>query len=285
MTDEFIGDLPRDFGRYRVLSKLGEGGMGAVYLALDQNLGRKVAIKTPFFEHETDDRTIKRFFREARAAATIQHPNICPVYDVGQCADRYFLSMAYIDGQSIDAWARTHREASPRTKLKIVQKLASGLQAAHDKGILHRDIKPGNVLVTQNDEPHLIDFGMARRMDRDETLLTVSGAIVGTPAYMAPEQINGSDPAHIGPAADIYGLGVIMYELLSGAVPFSGNLATMLGCIVANRPTPMRVHSPEVAPAITEICRKAMAKLPADRFNSAAEFGETIRNYIDEEGR
>ena len=283
MTEEFVGDLPKDFGRYRILSKLGEGGMGSVYLAIDENLQRKVAIKTPFFENETDERTIKRFFREARAAATIHHPNVCAVYDVGEFAGRYYLTMAYIEGRTISEWVREGNDVAknPRISLEIIEKLAGGLQAAHKMGILHRDIKPGNTLITNQNEPYLIDFGMARRMDRTETLLTVSGAIVGTPAYMAPEQINGSDPTKIGPAADIYSLGVIMYELLTGTIPFSGSMPTMLGSIVANRPTPIGVHSPGIDPRIEQICRKSMAKIPRDRFHSAAEFAAEIRKYLD----
>ena len=281
MTEELVDALPRNFGRYRILSKLGEGGMGAVYLALDEHLQRQVAIKTPFFEHEDDANTIKRFYREARAAATIQHPNVCAVYDVGEFAGRHYLTMTYIDGCSISDWIRTTPKTSDVMALEIVEKLASGLQAAHDKGILHRDIKSGNTLITADNEPYLIDFGMARRLDAKETLLTVTGAIVGTPAYMAPEQINGSDPDELGAAVDIYSLGVILYELLTHTIPFSGNLATILGSIIANRPTPIRVHLPKVDPRIESICRRAMAKNPDDRYESAAEFAWTIRKYLD----
>ncbi len=279
--DEGIDHPDVSFGRYRIISKLGEGGMGAVYLAEDEQLHRRVALKTPFFEIEDDALTIKRFLREAHAAATIQHPNVCPVYEVGQHEGRYYLTMAYVEGASLADWLRESAQVPVSTALGIVEKLAGGLQAAHDAGVLHRDLKPGNILIDRGGEPYLIDFGMARRLDRDETLLTVSGVVAGTPAYMAPEQINGHDE-QIGPATDIYSLGIILYELLSGSIPFTGNLATMLGSIVASRPTPLDQFRPDLDPRVELICRRAIAKSPADRFASAQAFAEAIRNYAEE---
>lgn len=279
--EEHIGDLPETFGRYKILSKLGEGGMGAVYLARDEQLHRRVALKTPFFEREDDENTIKRFLREARAAATIHHPNVCPVYDTGEYGGRYYLTMAYVEGCSLAEWIEQRDNVDADTALEIVEKLARGLQAAHDCGILHRDLKPGNILINAENEPFLIDFGMARRLDLDETILTVTGAIAGTPAYMAPEQISG-DGDDIGPATDIYSLGVILYELLTGSMPYSGSLATMLGSIVANNPVPLRSHCPDLDPSVEPICRRAMAKAPQDRYASAGEFADTIKIYLDD---
>ena len=273
-------DLAGSFGRYRIVSKLGEGGMGAVYLAEDTQLQRRVALKTPFFELEDDALTIKRFLREARSAATIHHPNVCPVYDVGQHAGRYFLTMAYVDGCSLAEWMRGSPPVPTAVALEIVEKLARGLQAAHEAGVLHRDLKPGNILIDREDEPYLIDFGMARRLDGDETLLTVTGVVVGTPAYMAPEQISGRDE-QIGPATDIYSLGAIFYELLAGSIPFSGNLATMLGSIVSNNPIPLRSFRADVDPRVERLCRRAMAKSPADRYASAEEFADALRDHLD----
>ena len=275
------GDLPESFGRYHIERKLGAGGMGAVYLAKDKQLDRHVALKTPFFEREDDENTVKRFMREAHAAATIRHPNVCPVYDVGEYEGRYFLTMAYVNGRSLAEWIQQADQTDVETKLEIVEKLARGIQAAHDRGILHRDLKPGNILINEEEEPFLIDFGMARRFDREETLLTVTGAIAGTPAYMAPEQISG-DGDQIGPATDIYSLGVILYEMLTGTMPFSGNLATMLGSIVANNPIPLRSYCPDLDPALESICHRAMAKEPGDRYASASEFADAIRNRASE---
>ncbi len=272
-------DRKMSFGRYRILSKLGEGGMGTVYLAEDEQLHRRVALKTPFFERANDPLTIKRFLREARAAATIQHPNVCPVYDVGEQEGRHFLTMAYVDGCSLADWMQRSSQVSVVEALEIVEKLADGLQAAHDAGVLHRDLKPGNILMDRRGEPYLIDFGMARRLDGDETLLTVTGVVAGTPAYMAPEQIGGDDE-QIGPATDIYSLGVILYELLASAVPFSGNLATMLGSIVASRPAPLARFRDGLDPQVEQLCRRAMAKSPQDRFPSARDFAAAIREYV-----
>jgi serine/threonine-protein kinase len=273
-------ELTGSFGRYRIISKLGEGGMGTVYLVEDTKLHRRIALKTPFFEFENEPLAIKRFLREARSAATIHHPNVCPVYDVGQHAGRYFLTMAHVDGCSLAEWMQLSPQVSVATAVEIVEKLARGLQAAHDAGVLHRDLKPGNILIDRNNEPYLIDFGMARRLDRDESLLTVTGVVVGTPAYMAPEQISGRDE-QIGPATDIYSLGAIFYELLAGSIPFTGNLATMLGSIVSNHPIPLCSFRADVDPHVERLCRRAMAKSPADRYPSARVFAEALRDYLD----
>ena len=270
-----IGDMPKEFGRYRILRKLGEGGMGAVFLALDTTLDRRVALKTPAFARQEDEQIIKRFLREAKAAATIHHPNVCPIFDFGEIDGRHYLTMAYVEGCELAEWVQLKNEIPTELALQIVKKIALGLQAAHDQGVVHRDLKPGNVMMNTENEPIIMDFGMVRLIDSDETILTPTGTMVGTPAYMAPEQIM-AERESIGPTTDIYSLGVIMYELLSGWPPFSGSLATMLGTIVSDPPPRLEAHAPDLDPRLNDLCLKALAKQQADRYQSGREMAEAI---------
>ncbi|MFM7151162.1 MAG: protein kinase domain-containing protein, partial [Gemmataceae bacterium] len=228
--------LPAVFGRYRVLQLLGGGGMGAVYLAEDTQLARQVALKIPLFEGKSASQRAERFLREAQAAAALHHPNICTVFDVGQIDGRPYLTMAYIEGRSLEEFIDPD-ELMPVTRaLDLAGKIALALAESHAKGIVHRDLKPANIMITQRGEPVVMDFGLAKRNDESdaqEARLTREGAILGTPSYMAPEQVNG-DLAKIGPATDIYALGVILFEMLTGQTPFQGSLTAILGQILAS---------------------------------------------------
>lgn len=254
--------------------------MGAVYLAEDTVLHRKVALKIPVFGNESDENAVKRFMREARAAATIQHPHVCAVHDVGQLEGRHYLTMTYVEGMPLSEWMHRQDQVAVEQSLQIVQKVALGLHAAHQAGVIHRDLKPSNILMDVEDEPFIIDFGMARRFDKQETVLTATGIIAGTPAYMSPEQIMGN-VEQIGPAVDIYALGVILYELLAGRLPFGGNVATMLGNVVSEAPAPLRTHAAHLPEALEPICAKALAKQPHDRYPHAAAFAATIAEYLE----
>ena len=273
--------LPAQIGSYHIMRKIGEGGMGTVYLGRD-DAGQQAAIKVPFHVQGGDEQTVKRFEREARSAQGIDHPHICPVFSSGYDGERYYLAMAFIEGDSLAQWLESGAEVTADQALDWVQKLAQALQAAHDAGIVHRDLKPGNIMLTPDGEPVLMDFGMARRFDDTESLLTPSGAIVGTPGYMAPEQITG-DAQSIGPTCDTYSLGVLMYELLTGWAPFSGNLATLLGSIVSEPPTPPTKHNPDLPPALESICLRALEKDPANRYQTVIELSQAIEDY--REGR
>src|SRR5436309_5797542 len=164
--------LPAQFGRYRILQRLGHGGMGAVYLAEDTQLDRRVALKVPHFTAEDSPQVRTRFFREARAAATLDHPNLCPVHDVGEIGGTPYLTMAYIEGQPLSASVRGGQPLPPREAAAIVRKLALALHEAHQKGVIHRDLKPGNVMMNQRGEPVVMDFGLARRFNKEEARLT-----------------------------------------------------------------------------------------------------------------
>ncbi|QEH32068.1 Serine/threonine-protein kinase PrkC [Aquisphaera giovannonii] len=263
------------FGRYQVVRTLGAGGMGSVYLATDTHLQRRVALKVPFLDGADREELLERFRREALAAAALDHPNLCQVYDVGEVDGSPFLTMAYVEGRPLsDAIGRA--EPIPvRQAAAVVRKLAVALQAAHDTGVVHRDLKPANVLMSRKKELVVVDFGLARRDGAGDVRLTKSGAVLGTPAYMAPEQVAGQAEA-IGPQTDIYALGVILYELLTGRLPFEGPVALVLGQIMVAQPAPPSALRPEVDARLESACLKAMAKKPEDRFSSMREFADAL---------
>ncbi|MCG8650512.1 MAG: serine/threonine protein kinase [Pirellulales bacterium] len=271
------GRLPAQFGRYRILEKLGEGGMGRVYLAEDTVLLRYVALKTPTISPtNSDDRMIRRFLREARAAATIHHPNVCPIFDVGQLDGRYFLTMAYIRGRTLAQWVESKDGVQPHEALRIIHQLSLGLHAAHEAGVIHRDVKPGNVMMIPTGEPVIIDFGTVRLLTGDQ--ITQSNTFAGTPAYAAPEQITGD--YECGPAVDVYSLGVILYELLTGRRPFEGSLTTMIAALVCDEPLVPASLSDELDPRLNELCMRALAKIPDQRYESPGAFAAAIDEYI-----
>lgn len=263
--------------RYEIVKLLGEGGMGAVFLANDKQLGRKVALKIPRIG--TGNETIlARFEREARAAATLEHPNICPVYDVGTHQGVPYLTMAYIEGRPLAEWLTPGKQAPENQAASLVRKLALILDEAHRRGIIHRDLKPSNVMINPRKELVIMDFGLARRVGADEARLTQDGSMLGTPSYMPPEQATG-DIDQMGPACDIYALGVILYELLAGRLPFVGTPIQVLYQVMMETPAPPSAHRPGVNRGLEAVCLKAMAKKPADRFASMAEFAAALDRY------
>jgi formylglycine-generating enzyme required for sulfatase activity/serine/threonine protein kinase len=271
------GPLPETFGRYRILRPLGAGGMGSVYLARDTQLDRLVALKVPHLGG--DDRpapdTLRRFFREARAAAALLHPNLCPIFDVSEIDGTPYLTMAYLEGRPLADLVRGKKRLSQRQATVMVRKLAMAMHEAHARGVIHRDLKPSNVMVNPRGEPIVMDFGLARRDETVEARLTKPGAVLGTPAYMAPEQIQG-EPDAVGPACDIYALGVIFYELLTGHLPFEGSVLTVLGRILTQAPPPPSKHRPDIEPQLEAICLRAMAKEADDRFASMGELAAAL---------
>lgn len=272
-------ELPNEFGRYRVEKVLGRGGMGCVYLAHDRQLDRSVALKTPRLEKCTTGRVVERFFREARAVAALNHPNICPIYDVGQHAGTPFIAMGYIEGRSLTDYMASGRRHPERQVAVVIRKIALALHEAHSKGILHRDLKPGNIMIDRRGEPIVMDFGLACRVgDGSQPRLTQEDTIIGTPAYMSPEQIDGRD--QIGPASDIYSLGVVLYELLTGQCPFTGTVVSVIGQVLHTEPKPVTELRPEISAELGEICRRAIAKAPRDRFASMAEFAKALGAFL-----
>jgi predicted Ser/Thr protein kinase len=275
--DDLFPRLPANFGRYVLRRLIGAGGMGSVYLAHDGQLDRDVAIKIPNAAYRTKFKD--RFLREARVAATFTHPNLCPVYDAGEIGEYCFLTMPYVEGRPLADFVRG-KPLPPKGVVALVRQLALAMQEAHDKGVVHRDLKPANIIITPKKQPVIMDFGLAVRTTATaDPRLTQEGMVMGTPSYMPPEQVNG-DVAAIGPASDVYALGVILYELLTGHVPFKGSYGALIGQIVSSRPEPPSRVRPELDRALDAVCLKALAKRPEDRFHSMAEFAAALDKVL-----
>jgi hypothetical protein len=266
--------------------------MGAVYLAHDTQLDRRVALKIPNISGPDSPVLLERFYREARAAATLNHPNLCPVHDVGQHQGIPYLTMAYLEGKPLSALLVNGQPLSQRQAAMLVRMLATALQEAHQRGVVHRDLKPANIMMTVRKQPVIMDFGLAQRGAVTERpirpagpavpgdiRLTQTGTLLGTPAYMAPEQIAG-DSAAMGPSCDIYSLGVILYELLAGRLPFQGNLEALIGQILLDDPPPPSQFRPDLDAGLEAICLKALAKKPADRYGTMSAFATALSDHV-----
>ena len=279
------------FGRYRIQRVLGTGGMGIVYLAQDTRLGRQVALKIPQFDSDGKLHLIERFRREARVMGLVQHRNLCPIIDVDEHDGRHYLTMAYIDGvplsqvlssrnpEASDATASAAASSFTASQIaEWIRKLALALDVAHRAGVVHRDLKPANVIIDQSGEPILMDFGLAWMAHETDSRVTLAGAIIGTPAYMSPEQA-ACEPDRVGASTDIYSLGVIMYELLAGCPIRTGGVTRVLYMLMNETPIrPSEIRS-GVDLQLEKICWKAIARCPADRFATALEFAEALSRY------
>lgn len=276
-ASEDAAAMLRRTGRYEPERLLGKGGMGAVWLAFDTLLKRRVAIKLPHFSHADGEvvQVRERFYREARAAASLRHPNICPVFDVGEVEGRCYLSMAYIEGRPLSRFIDAQHLQSQRNIVLTVRKIALGLQEAHAAGIVHRDLKPANILVDGRNEPVVMDFGLAAPLrgagiasPDSDVRQTLEGTVLGTPLYMSPEQAAGNIEM-TGPRSDLYSLGVIFYEMLTGRTPFSGRLIDLLPRIVSESPPPPSRFRADLDPRLEAICLRLLAKDPTERWESA----------------
>ena len=268
------------FGDYEILGEIARGGMGVVYRAKQKSLGRTVALKTILEHRLSSSRAVARFQIEARSAASLDHPHIVPIFEVGQIGTTHFFSMAYIEGCSLREYR--HRLNSIPDKTAIVQRmgeLCDAIDYAHRRGILHRDLKPENILLDDGGHVRVTDFGLARRLD-GESKLTSFSAVVGTPSYMSPEQALGS-VAGSGPATDIYAIGGILYFLLTGQPPFTGQSPTDILVRVIREPLipPSRID-PRVSSSLEAICLKAMSREPEHRYASAQDMGRELRALL-----
>jgi predicted Ser/Thr protein kinase len=270
---------PKQFGRFQILDVLGEGGFGTVYRARDPQLDRDVALKIPRHGVLDSEEERERFLREGRTAATLTHPHICPVYEAGVLDGRHYIVMAYIEGKPLSKVIDGQRQIGERSAASTVRKLALALDEAHRKGVIHRDLKPANIMIDRRGQPVVMDFGLSRRHDPNESTLTRTGAVLGTPAYMAPEQAL-SQLEQVGPVTDVYALGIVLYEMLAGQRPFQGDAATVLGQVVHVQPKPPSALRAGLDPRLEAICLKAIAKNVADRFHSMREFAEALGEYL-----
>lgn len=267
----------QDFGRYRVQKVLGRGAMGAVYLAEDTTLRRPVALKIPHFPDRNPE-ILQRFYREAQVAAGLRQAHICPVYDVGEVDGVHYISMAFIPGHTLRAELKSGPLPIDRT-VDVMIKLADALSVAHQQGIVHRDLKPDNVMIDeQHGEPVIMDFGLAIQHQQDDAeRLSMQGALIGTPAYMPPEQTKAQTAAP-NPQSDIYSLGVMFYEMLTGRLPFSGPPLTVLAKLLTEQP-PRPGEIVDVNPQLEAICLKMMAKQPRGRHDSMADVSIALKTW------
>ncbi len=266
MTERLEADTIVD-GRYRVLYRVGSGGMADVYCAEDQQLGRKVALKVLYRRFAADEEFVERFRREASSAAGLQHPNVVAVYDRGAYDGTYYIAMEYLEGRSLKQIVHEESPMDPARAIDYTLQILRAAKFAHSRGIIHRDFKPQNVIVDAEDRVKVTDFGIARAGASD---MTQTGSIMGTAQYLSPEQAQGHA---VGPTSDIYSIGIILYELLAGRVPFDGESAVTIALKqVSEAPIPPSQFNTMVTPELEQVTLIALNKNPADRYQDDDQF-------------
>ena len=270
-----------DFGDYELLEEIGRGGQGVVYRARQKSLNRTVALKVIGLGHWATEAHLKRFRREAEAAASLEHPGIVPIHEVGERDGSCYFSMKFIEGGQLDEVVR-RTPMSIRQAAELIAKVARTVHYAHEHGILHRDIKPGNILLDQKGEPHLTDFGLARLVETESTV-TRTKEVLGTPSYMAPEQAVG-ETRKLTSATDVYGLGAVLYQLLTGQPPFAGGTTyETVKLLLDTEPRPPRLLNPKVDRDLSTICLKCLEKDPQRRYSSALALAEDLEHWLKHE--
>ncbi|MCA9145532.1 MAG: protein kinase, partial [Planctomycetales bacterium] len=275
--EEPIGAVD-ELGDYKIIEPIGRGGMGVVYRARQRSLNRIVALKVIRSSLLATNSDVRRFRFEAEAASELEHPAIVPIYQIGQEEGYHFYSMKLVEGSALDLWA-AQAKPSLRQRVQLAAQLADAIHHAHQRGVIHRDLKPANVLVDCESAPHVIDFGIARRVDTDSNL-TSTGQLLGTPNYMAPELLGRSKQRPTF-AADIYGIGALLYELLTDTPPFeSSSIIETLHRVAESEPTNPRTLNSAVDRDLHAIVLKCLEKLPERRYDSAAALAEDLQNWL-----
>ena len=253
--------------RYKIISRLGAGGMADVFLAEDEQLGRKVALKLLYQRFAEDPGFVERFRREAQAAAGLQHPNVVSVYDRGAFDGTYYIAMEYLPGRSLKQLIRQEAPLDPTRAIDITLQILKAARFAHRRGVIHRDLKPHNVIVDDSDNAKVTDFGIARAGASD---MTETGSIMGTAQYLSPEQAQGHA---VSAGSDLYSIGVVLYEMLTGRVPFDAESAVTIALKhVSEAPPPMTVINPDIPPELEQVAMWALNKNPVDRPANADQF-------------
>ncbi len=284
-----IEPVSKKFGKYTLLREVGRGGMSVVWEAYDNEQRERVALKFltsyrtagPIGEVRVDDETLRRFYREVKTATKLSHPNIVRIFEVGVKEGIHYIAMDFIDGMTLDDSLAVKRFPQ-RHYLQVVVQVARALQHAHEKGVLHRDVKPQNILIDETGKAFVLDFGLARDVREDEHV-TLSGVAIGTPSYMSPEHAQGSK-GKIDPRSDLYSLGAVLYEVLTGRPPFLGDspMEVMLSVVQSEVEPPSKLHA-EIPPALEAICMKALEKEKERRFPAVGAFADELQRYLDGE--
>src|SRR5438067_111428 len=274
-------ELLGEFGDYELLEEVGRGGQGVVFRARQKSLNRTVALKVISLGQWASKAHLRRFRLEAEAAAKLEHPGIVPIHEVGERDGSCYFSMKFIEGGQLDEVAR--RQPMPiRQAAELIAKVARTVHYAHEHGILHRDIKPGNILLDEKGEPHLTDFGLARLVE-SESSVTHTLDILGTPSYMAPEQAVGNNTA-VSNATDVYGIGAVLYQLLTGHPPFAGGATyETIRLLLDTEPWQPRLLNPKIDRDLSTICLKCLEKDPKRRYSSALALAEDLERWLKHE--
>lgn len=278
---EHFADMLGQLGDYELLEEVGRGGQGVVFRARQKSLNRTVALKVISLGQWASKAHLKRFRREAEAAASLADPGIVPIYEVGERDGSCYFSMQFIKGGQLDEVVKRAPMSIPQAA-EFVAKVARTVHYAHEHGILHRDIKPGNILLDEKGEPHLTDFGLARLLDTESTI-TRTVEVMGTPSYMAPEQASGKND-ELTSATDVYGLGAVFYQLLTGHPPFAGGTTyETIKLLLDTEPRPPRQLNPKIDRELSTICLKSLDKDPARRYSSALALAEDLEHWLKHE--
>src|SRR6266404_1763627 len=288
----FPGTKLRYFGDYELLEEIARGGMGIVFKARQISLNRLVALKLISAGALATEDLVKRFKAEAEAAASLSHPNIVPIYEIGEHQGQHYFSMGLIEGPNLrEAFSQIRNPKSEirnesrwplNTSAKLVSTIARAVHYAHQRGVLHRDLKPSNILLDAQGEPHLTDFGLAKLIQKESTF-THTHAVLGTPAYMSPEQARG-EAKDVTTAADVYGLGAVLYETLTGSPPFAGGTSMeTIRQVLDQEPRRPSIFNPEVDRDLETICLKCLEKEPSRRYGSAEAFADDLDRWLRSE--